>query len=59
VSEKIADRVPAERKFVTCGEALELSKEPGRRVFWRPDNAVNWLNPAADPAADPAEILEN
>lgn len=52
---QVVNHVPVERKFITCGEAVELSKTPGQRIFWRPDNAVNWLRPASDPA----EILEN
>lgn len=30
-----------ERKFVTCEEARELSKQVGLRIFWRPNSLVD------------------
>lgn len=39
---------------VTCREAVELSKKPGARIFWRPGAVVNWMLPELDAA----EVLE-
>jgi len=38
----------------TCREAVELSKRPGARIFWRPGGVINWMLPELDLA----QVLE-
>ena len=38
----------------TCQAAQELSKQPGARIFWRPNDVVNWMLPELDLA----QVLE-
>jgi hypothetical protein len=42
--------MPAHGRLVTCGEALELGRQVGALIFWRPDGHVNWLGAANDAA---------
>jgi hypothetical protein len=42
--------MPAHGRLVTCGEALELGRQVGALIFWRPDGHVNWLRPDEDAA---------
>lgn len=44
----------AAHHYVTCGEAAELSRKPGTRIFWRPFGGVNYKQPETDLA----EVLE-
>ena len=37
-------------RLVTCAEAVELGKQVGVLIFWRPDGHVNWLNAENDAA---------
>jgi hypothetical protein len=42
--------LPTHGKLVTCAEALELGKQVGALIFWRPNGAINWLNAGNDTA---------
>lgn len=44
----------AAHHYVTCGEAVELSRQRGVRIFWRPFGSVNYKQPETDLA----EVLE-
>jgi len=44
---------PKHGRLVTCAEAVELCKQVGALIFWRPDGVVNWL----DAENNIAEIL--
>ena len=41
---------PKHGKLVTCAEAIELGKQVGALILWRPDGHVNWLNAGNDTA---------
>ena len=41
---------PKRGKLVSCAEALELGRQVGALILWRPDGHVNWLRPDEDAA---------
>ena len=41
---------PKHGKLVTCAEAVELCKQVGALIFWRPNGVINWLNAGNDSA---------
>jgi len=50
---KHAPALPTHGRLVTCAEALELGKQVGALILWRPNGVINWL----DAENDTAEIL--
>ena len=47
---------PKHGRLVTCAEAVELGKQVGALIFWRPDGHVNWLRPDEDAAEILSEV---
>ena len=41
---------PKHGRLVTCAEAVELCKQVGALIFWRPNGVINWLNAGNDRA---------
>ena len=41
---------PKHGRLVTCAAAVELGKQVGALILWRPDGVINWLNAGNDAA---------